>query len=97
MQTYGKLQRKIFPQFKIKDLSAFPIAKNFYSQKNIHGLVEKILKTKKLHSLANIEKLENQIDLMVYKLYDLTYEEAKIVDPELQLSEKEYNEFKLEE
>ncbi|MBC8527172.1 MAG: hypothetical protein H8D22_10055 [Candidatus Cloacimonetes bacterium] len=26
--------------------------------------------------------LENQIDIMVYKLYELTYEEVKIVDTE---------------
>ncbi|HPR17952.1 MAG TPA: hypothetical protein PLD62_06880, partial [Candidatus Cloacimonadota bacterium] len=31
----------------------------------------------------NTKSHENQIDLMVYKLYELTYEEAKIVDPEL--------------
>ncbi|MDY6915451.1 MAG: hypothetical protein SVM86_03945 [Candidatus Cloacimonadota bacterium] len=31
----------------------------------------------------NTTGFENQIDLMVYKLYELTYEEAKIVDLEL--------------
>ena len=31
--------------------------------------------------------LENQIDVMVYKLYELTYEEVKIVDPEFWMSE----------
>jgi len=31
-----------------------------------------------------------EIDLMVYKLYDLTYDEVKIVDNEFELSKEEY-------
>ena len=34
--------------------------------------------------------LEQQIDNLVYKLYELTYEEVKIIDPEFPLAEKEY-------
>ncbi len=33
---------------------------------------------------------------MVYKLYELTYEEVKIVEPAFGLSEKEYNEYKIQ-
>ncbi|MDM8548589.1 Eco57I restriction-modification methylase domain-containing protein [Desulfobacterales bacterium HSG2] len=42
---------------------------------------------------ADTAELEKQIDLMVYKLYDLTYEEVRIVDPDIEkiISEKEYN------
>ena len=32
----------------------------------------------------------NQIDEIVYKLYDLTYDEVKVVDPEFELTEEEY-------
>jgi hypothetical protein len=32
--------------------------------------------------------LEQQIDNMVYRLYELTYEEVKIIDPENTLTEK---------
>ncbi|HPO63589.1 MAG TPA: N-6 DNA methylase [Candidatus Kapabacteria bacterium] len=38
-----------------------------------------------------IDETDNKIDLMVYKLYDLTYEEVKIVEPGFSLSEEEYN------
>jgi adenine-specific DNA-methyltransferase len=38
--------------------------------------------------------LEQQIDNLVYKLYELTYEEVKIIDPEFALSEKEYEKIK---
>ena len=32
---------------------------------------------------------------MVYKLYALTYEEAKVIDPDFWLSEKEYEAVKM--
>ena len=35
----------------------------------------------------------NELDYMTYKLYNLTYEEVKIIEPNFSLSEKEYNEF----
>jgi len=42
-----------------------------------------------------ITKTDNEIDVMVYKLYNLTYDEVKIVDPNFFLSEEEYNQNKL--
>ena len=33
---------------------------------------------------------ERQIDLMVYKLYGLTYDEVKIIDPDFGMSKEEY-------
>jgi hypothetical protein len=33
---------------------------------------------------------EDQIDIMVYKLYELTYEEVKIIDPAFSLTEEDY-------
>ena len=49
-------------------------------------LVEKILFLKKQNQ--NVSAIEREIDIMVYHLYNLTYEEAKIID--LELSEEEY-------
>jgi hypothetical protein len=39
--------------------------------------------------------LEQQIDNMVYKLYELTYKEVKIIDPEFPLTEQEYADIKI--
>lgn len=46
----------------------------------------------KQNPLADTSDLENEIDLMVYKLYDLTYEEVKIIDGEIEkiISKEEY-------
>lgn len=38
-------------------------------------------------------ELEKQIDIIVYKLYELTYDEVLIVDPEFDLSREEFERF----
>ncbi len=58
-------------------------------------LVDIILAKKEKGEDTKIE--ENKIDRMVYELYDLSYEEVKIVEPEFELTEEEYNDFKIEE
>ena len=42
-----------------------------------------------------ITKMDNEIDVMVYKLYNLTYDEVKIVDPNFWMREGEYNNFEI--
>ena len=34
---------------------------------------------------------------MVYKVYELTYDEVKIVDPEFPLTKEEYDKFSIEQ
>jgi len=52
-------------------------------------LVEQILALKEQGK--DTTALEAQIDLLVYKLYDLTYEEVKVIDPAFALSREEYD------
>lgn len=37
-----------------------------------------------------LQNEEKQIDIMVYKLYDLTYNEVLTIDKDFTLTEKEY-------
>jgi len=55
-------------------------------------LVTQILKAKEKDSNFDTIDLENQIDILVYKLYDLTYEEVKVIDPNIEsiISKEEY-------
>ena len=39
---------------------------------------------------ADTSSLEQQIDLLVYHLYGLTYDEVLIVDPEAPITSEEY-------
>ena len=45
---------------------------------------------------ADTTKEENAIDNLVYKLYQLTYDEVKMIDPEFELTEQEYTAIKME-
>jgi len=60
-------------------------------------VVTKILERKEINSKAKTKELEDQIDIMVYKLYKLTYEEVKIIDPEIEkiISKEVYEKFSL--
>lgn len=88
---------KVFAQVKLTFLRKIPIKKATDAQeKSIIKLVDKILNAKSEDAEADTNKLEKQIDELVYKLYDLTYEEVKVVDPEFWLSEHEYEKVKIE-
>ena len=43
-----------------------------------------------------VKEYEKQIDIMVYKLYDLTYQEVKVIDPNFQMDEETYNKYKVD-
>jgi len=62
-------------------LSEIPIPKPAYSDSiKIVKLVNDIIDTKKENPKADTSKLEKQIDEMVYKLYELTEEEIKVIE-----------------
>ena len=50
------------------------------TQSEIELLVDKILTIKLEDNSADTKDLENQIDQLVYKLYDLTEEEIRIIE-----------------
>ena len=66
---------------KYETVIEFPI-KNISLSKQNHfiKLVDQILFAKAKNPQANTKQLEDQIDIMVYKLYNLTPEEIKIVE-----------------
>ena len=74
---------------KAATIEALPMPE--YSQKTdfkVIELVDQILAAKKDNPQADTSDLEHQIDLFVYQLYDLTFEEAKIID--VNLTEEEF-------
>ena len=78
---FGKLQRGIFPQFKINELAQFPIPNVAPGkQRPIITLVEKILTAKQTNPQANTSGLERKIDKLVYALYGLTEKEIALVE-----------------
>lgn len=78
-----------FYNFYIQQL---PIPDITLEQQNvIINLVERIL----LNQNKDTIKWEKEIDNCIYKLYNLTYQEVKIIDPDFSLSEQEYNNIKI--
>jgi len=81
--TFGKLQRKVFPQFKVKELSIFPILPinfNNIREKNSHDklvdLVDMMLKLNKRIRLAKggeVEQIQRQIDKTNGEIDELVY------------------------
>ena len=77
---YGKL-RGVGVDIGVKKLRKFPIKKNETNQQPFIKIVDHIIEDKKAGK--DTQYLEDKIDLMVYKLYELSYEEVKIIDPEV--------------
>jgi hypothetical protein len=81
VHKFGKMQRGIFPQFKVNELAKFPIPRSFAPhEERIIELVKSILTAKKENANADITKYDQEIDQLVYALYDLTPEEIAIVE-----------------
>ena len=59
-------------------------------QQEVINLVNDILNVKEMDSIADTQKLENRIDLLVYQLYSLTYDEVLIIDPQTPIMREEY-------
>jgi len=89
--TYGK-KRGAGVDIGVDKLRTFPLAEN--PNKKIEALVKDVIAKKELGK--NTDSLEQEIDNIVYKLYELTYDEVKVIDPEFSLSKKEYEAIKLE-
>ena len=58
------------------------------------NLVNRIIDAYKTNN-HEILSLENHIDICVFKLYELTYDEVRMIDENIQISEEDYNQFKL--
>ncbi|MBC7643326.1 MAG: Eco57I restriction-modification methylase domain-containing protein [Flavobacterium sp.] len=78
--------------FNYDMINNLPLPKmNLPAQTPFINLVDKILKAKKSGNAT--QHWENEIDIMVYKLYDLSYAEAKIIDNDL--SESDFDKYNL--
>lgn len=81
---------RVFPQVKIDRLRNLPIANIASNQQPIIDLVNKVLEIKKVNIKADTSALEVEIDLLVYKLYNLTYDEVLIIAPNTIITKEQY-------
>lgn len=88
LRNKGKMQGNNF-QIDKEPLLAIPLVNptEQISQK-IVGLVTEILDFKSKGK--ETKSLENQIDYLIFKLYELDHHDMKIIDPKIELNENEY-------
>ncbi len=83
-----------FPTLHVQrdELAALPIPKSVFETelRPIINFVDQILAAKKANPQADTREMEQEIDLLVYHLYGLTYEEVLIVDPETEVTKVKY-------
>ena len=74
-----KATKGAFPKILVEDIKNFPLPNiSLQIQETIIEIVDKIISLKQQNQ--DTTDLENQIDTLVYKLYDLTEEEIAIVE-----------------
>jgi hypothetical protein len=98
LKNKGKMQGDNF-QLDKEPLLEIPIKNTNKSiQKSIIELVNEIILSKEIDIEAKTDSLEQQIDLLVYKLYELSYEEVLLIEPDFgkRVSVEEYEALKIE-
>jgi type I restriction-modification system DNA methylase subunit len=99
-RIFDKLQRKIFPQFKVKELAMFPICKINLSDKNekkqhdkIVSLVDEMLELhKKISKIKNPDektRIQRQINSTDEQIDKLVYELYGLTEEEIKIVEVE--------
>jgi hypothetical protein len=83
-----KASKGAFPKILVQDIKDFPLP--ILTEEFRYRILANV---ERLNSLADAFDVENQIDVLVYLLYELTYDEVRIIDPQIEniISESEYN------
>jgi len=81
IHKFGKLQRGIFPQFKVNELAIFPIPKEFGNHRNeLIDKVKKIMDCKSKNPNDDVSRFSREIDNIIYQIYNLTPDEVAIIE-----------------
>ncbi len=90
LKNRGKMQGANY-QLDKEPLQQIPIAvPSAKMQEQIACLVDEIIALKKDNSQANTMEEEQKINLLVYHLYDLSYDDVLIIDPQTPITKEKY-------
>lgn len=86
-----KATKGAFPKILVSDIKEFPLP---YIDDKDRLLLEKLVSTihmaKSINPMADISNEEKEIDILVCKLYCLTFDEVLIIDPQTTITREEY-------
>lgn len=92
-----KATKGAFPKILVQDIKDFPIPDiPERIQETITTKVNDIMLQNQLDSQSDVSAIEKDIDEIVYHLYDLTYDEVRIVDPETPITREQYESFNID-
>lgn len=80
--------KKLFPRILLENLKILPIKVDARYYNSLINLLDELYKT-----LSSISDIEYQIDMLVYKIYGLSYADILIVDPETTIIKEEYDQY----
>lgn len=84
---------RVFPQVKITFLKQLPfVIPSIDVQDTIASYVRLLIE--RLSRKEDISVLLRTIDIIIYKIFNLEFEEVLSIDPEIPITEEEYNKFK---
>ena len=102
LKNKGKIQGDNFQVDKEPVLGIPIYVPNNSEDNNIANIVDNITDiintndyVDNIQKQQTVKEYENKIDVMVYKLYDLTFDEVKTVDPNFSMSKQDYNNYEL--
>lgn len=79
-------------QVAMSELNRVPILKpNKIQSDKIKSISQDICKIKSKNNDADTSELERQLNNYVYKMYNLSYNEVKIIEPDFSMSKSEYD------
>lgn len=87
-----KSDTELFPKIRIKQAKMLPIplaTKDI--QEKVSNIASEVIKG--ITNGSDTSVLESEIDHLVYHLYDLTYDEVLIIDPETPITREQYESF----
>ena len=93
--TLPNFSKDIFPKLNPSDIKLLPI-KLIDTSNELTKCVIKILSKYYKSNQTDFLNIDSQIDILVYKLYELTWEEVKVVQPDFSLTEEEYENYKID-
>ena len=86
-------KRKAFPKIKGGFLELLPI--KHFNNEEFNSLVEKIVSNHQVGT--NCYKEYNEMNMIVYKLYNISYDEVLIIDPDTPITREEYERYNISE
>jgi adenine-specific DNA-methyltransferase len=88
---------RVFPQVKLEKLRPLPIKIIGIAQQNqFTEICKKIENRLKQNNDADINELLILLNSKVYRLYELSYAEVKVIDPGFELSKQDYDKIQLD-